>query len=79
MFIVTDTIDDAARIARECQIKSINLGGTKSAKNKTKLSKAIYVTEQEKKLLQELLQEGIELNIQMIPSEKKIHAESVLN
>ena len=79
LFIVTDSIDDAARIARECQIKSINLGGTKSAKNKTKLSKAIYVTEQEKKLLQELLQEGIELNIQMIPSEKKIHAESVLN
>ena len=78
LFIVTDTIEDAARIARECQVKSINLGGTKSAKDKTKLSKAIYVTEHEKEVLRELIQEGIELNIQMIPSEKRISAESVL-
>lgn len=78
LFIVTDTIEDAARIARECQVKSINLGGTKSAKDKTKLSKAIYVTEHEKEVLKELIKEGIELNIQMIPSEKRISAESVL-
>lgn len=78
LFIVTDTIEDAARIARECQVKSINLGGTKSAKDKTKLSKAIYVTEHEKEVLKELIQEGVELNIQMIPSEKRINAESVL-
>ncbi|MCI8567139.1 MAG: PTS sugar transporter subunit IIB [Lachnospiraceae bacterium] len=78
LFIVTDTIDDAARIARECQVKNINLGGTKSAKDKTKLSKAIYVTEHEKEVLKELIEEGIELNIQMIPSEKRINAESVL-
>lgn len=75
LFIVTDTIDDAARIARECQVKNINLGGTKSAKGKTKLSKAIYVTEHEKEVLKELIEEGIELNIQMIPSEKRINAE----
>lgn len=79
LFIVTDTIDDAARIARECSIASINLGGTKSAKDKTKLSKAIYVTEHEEKVLKELVEEGIELNIQMIPSEKRINATSVLN
>ena len=78
LFIVTDTIEDAALIARECQVKSINLGGTKSAKDKTKLSKAIYVTEHEKEVLKELIKEGIELNIQMIPSEKRISAESVL-
>ena len=78
LFIVTDTIDDAARIARECQVKNINLGGTKSAKDKTQLSKAIYVTEHEKEVLKELIEEGIELNIQMIPSEKRINAESVL-
>lgn len=78
LFIVTDTIEDAARIARECQVRTINLGGTKSAKDKEKLSKAIYVTEHEKEVLRELIQEGIELNIQMIPSEKRISAESVL-
>ena len=78
LFIVTDTIEDAARIARECQVRTINLGGTKSAKDKEKLSKAIYVTEHEKEVLRELIEEGNELNIQMIPSEKRINAESVL-
>ena len=54
LFVVTDTIKDAGRIARECKLNSINLGGTKSAKDKKKLSKAIYATDEEINLLKEL-------------------------
>ena len=45
---------------------------------KKKLSKAIYVTEQEEALLRQCLQKNIELRIQMIPSEKKINAQTIL-
>lgn len=50
LFIVTDTIADAVKIAEAADLKLINLGGTKSAPEKKKLSKAIYVTEQEEAL-----------------------------
>ena len=79
LFVVTDTIKDAGRIARECKLNSINLGGTKSAKDKKKLSKAIYATDEEINLLKELNVEGIKMTIQMIPSEPEINVQSVLN
>ena len=79
LFVVTDTIKDAGRIARECKLNSINLGGTKSAKDKKKLSKAIYATDEEINLLKELDAEGIKMTIQMIPSEPEINVQSVLN
>ena len=78
LFIVTDTIADAVKIAEAADLKLINLGGTKSAPEKKKLSKAIYVTEQEEALLRQCLQKNIELRIQMIPSEKKINAQTIL-
>ena len=42
------------------------------------MSKAIYVTEEEEALLRLCLRENIELEIQMIPSEKKINAQTIL-
>ena len=79
LFIVTDTIEGASILARQCNIKNINLGGTKSATNKKKLSRAVYATDDEVELLKELCKEGIKLNIQMIPSEPEINGQSVLN
>lgn len=79
LFIVTDTITDAARLIEGCNIRSFNLGGTKSGDGKEKLSKAIYVTQAEKEILNTLLQKGIDINIQMIPSERLIDLKHVLN
>lgn len=79
LFIVTDTIADAARLIEGCNIRSLNLGGTKSGDGKEKLSKAIYVTQAEKEILNTLLQKGIDINIQMIPSERLIDLKHVLN
>ena len=78
LFIVTDTIAGAVKIAQAAHLNQINLGGTKSAPDKKKLSKAIYVTEEEEALLRLCLRENIELEIQMIPSEKKINAQTIL-
>ena len=63
---------DAVRLARETtQIKSINLGGTKSAPARHALSHTVYVSDEEEKLLHEAAAEGIEVFIQVVPSDSK--------
>ena len=65
-------VKDAVRLARETtQIKSINLGGTKSAPDRHALSHAVYVSDEEEKLLHEAAAEGIEVFIQAVPSDSK--------
>ena len=57
--------------AETTQIKSINLGGTKSAPDRHALSHAVYVSDEEEKLLHEAAAEGIEVFIQAVPSDSK--------
>ena len=48
LMIVTGNVKDAVRLARETtQIKSINLGGTKSAPDRHALSHTVYVSDEE--------------------------------
>lgn len=72
LMIVTGNVKDAVRLARETtQIKSINLGGTKSAPDRHALSHTVYVSDEEEKLLHEAAAEGIEVFIQAVPSDSK--------
>ena len=72
LMIVTGNVKDAVRLARETtQIRSINLGGTKSAPDRHALSHAVYVSDEEEKLLHEAAAEGIEVFIQAVPSDAK--------
>ena len=72
LMIVTGNVKDAVRLARETtQIKSINLGGTKSAPDRHALSHTVYVSDEEEKLLHEAAAEGIEVFIQAVPSDAK--------
>ena len=72
LMIVTGNVKDAVRLARETtQIKSINLGGTKSAPDRHALSHTVYVSDEEEKLLHESAAEGIEVFIQAVPSDAK--------
>ena len=78
LFIVVESIVDAAKLIRALQLKKLNLGGTKSAPEKKKLSKSIYVTEKEEQVIKELLDEGVDVQIQMVPSERAINVKNVL-
>ena len=72
LMIVTSNVKDAVRLARETtQIKSINLGGTKSTPDSHALSHMVYVSDEEEKLLHEAAAEGIEVFIQAVPSDAK--------
>ena len=79
LFIVVETIADAARLARACdQVNAINLGGTPPRENTRSIAKAVYVTPEEETLIRELASEGIEVGIRMVPVDSSIDALSAL-
>lgn len=78
LFIVVESIGDAKKLIEAVGIKYLNLGGTKSAEGKEKISKSMYVTAEEKQKLRELTESGVTVEIQMIPSEKAINVKNIL-
>lgn len=73
MLIVVESVADAEKLIRGTQgkITSLNLGGTKPREGTKNYSKTINLTDLEADLLTKLQQDGIDINIQQIPSESK--------
>ena len=70
LLIITGSIVDAYRLAMGVKdIEKINLGGVKSEEGRRQISKAIFVSEEDEKLLRELNDKGIKLEIQMVPED----------
>ena len=79
LFIVVESIEDAYRLVSNCKIiTKINLGGTKASSNTKNISKSINVTEKEIDLIKNMDESGIDVNIQMVPSDRKIKAISII-
>ncbi|WP_414625416.1 PTS sugar transporter subunit IIB [Enterococcus faecium] len=73
LMIITANIKTAVELAKHVDsIDKINLGGTKSTGDKHALSKMVYVTDEEEKLLREAVQSGIEVFVQAVPDDKKV-------
>lgn len=73
LFVVTNKIADAYRLAKECGIQSINLGGTKALEGTKNISKAINVFPDEEIMLDELIEKGVEVEIRMVPTDTKLN------
>lgn len=78
LFIVVESIQDAYDLVKGTNIKKINLGGTKATSETRNISKAVNVTEKETELLKELIQSGVDVEIQMVPEDAVIKADKVL-
>lgn len=79
LMIVVESIKDAKRLIDGCpQIKSLNLGGTKATSETHNISKAMNVTDQEVAILKELMHQGVEIEIRMVPNDKKVNAKQIL-
>ncbi|MEC5272699.1 PTS sugar transporter subunit IIB [Caldifermentibacillus hisashii] len=73
LFIIVESVKDANEIVSKVKaIKSINLGGTKSAPDKMQISKAIFITNEELNMLKEIESNGIEVEIRQVPGDKKL-------
>lgn len=72
VMVVVENVQDAYDLVKACErIKSVNLGGSKIEENRRKLDTAFYVDDNDCRLLGELLDHGIELEIRQVPEEKK--------
>lgn len=72
LFIVVESVEDAWRLAREIpEIKSINLGGIKAKEGSRNISKAVNLLPDEIARLNELVGQGIEIEIRQVPNDRK--------
>lgn len=79
LLIVVESIKDAYKLAKSCtQVTTINLGGTKAKEGTRNISKAMNVLSEEETMLKELMADGIEVEIRMIPTDTKVTASKVL-
>lgn len=79
LMIVVESIEDAKRLIDGCpQIKQLNLGGTKATTETRNISKAMNVTEQEITILKELMKQGVDVEIRMVPNDKKVNIKQIL-
>lgn len=79
LLIVVESIADAKALIDGCKsLKTLNLGGTKAASDKRSISKAVNVSEEETQMLKQLLADGIEIDIRMIPNDRNIDLKNVL-
>ncbi|WP_312274362.1 PTS sugar transporter subunit IIB [Pseudescherichia sp.] len=72
LFIVVESVEDAWCLAREIpEIKSINLGGIKAKEGSRNISKAVNLLPDEITRLNELVGQGVEIEIRQVPNDRK--------
>ncbi len=72
LFVVVESVKDAYELATHCDcFKELNLGGAVRKENSTRIGPIFFVTDEEAKMLNELVDKGMDVYIQQIPSESK--------
>ncbi|MDR1142919.1 MAG: PTS sugar transporter subunit IIB [Spirochaetaceae bacterium] len=70
LMILLESIEDVRRLTEKVTaIRTVNLGGTKSAEGRRQISKALFVSDDDCVNLKAMIEKGIEFNVQMIPNE----------
>ena len=71
LMIILESIKDADRLTDKLRmIKHVNLGGVKKEEGKKQISMAVFVSEEETKLLRNMHDRGVELEIKLVPEDK---------
>lgn len=79
LIIVVQSIKEAKQLLDGCPtIKSVNLGNTKESKTTTQVSKQVFLEEEEKVILKELIGRGIECEIRALVDDAKLNVANVL-
>lgn len=79
LFIVVESVADAEKLVSAFpKIKHVNLGGIKAKEGTRNISKAVNLQPEEEELVKKMIQQGVEVEIRQVPSDKKILAQNVL-
>ena len=71
LMIVVDSIEDAYRLLKKTGFKQLNIGATRFAVGKKQVLDGVYLDEQDMSRVRELAQDGVHMEVQMIPSKPK--------
>ena len=72
LFILVESVEDAYTLVTQVdRIKSINVGGMKVADDRRQIAKAVFVSDSDIEKMRELSNRGIELEIRLVPTDKK--------
>lgn len=75
LFIVVESVEDAYKLSKaHPEIQHINLGGMKIREGTRNISKAVNITAAEEHLVKELVDDGVQVEIRQVPTDKKINA-----
>lgn len=72
LFIIVASVEDAYRLCKAVdRIKTINVGGMKQREDRRQISKAVFISDEDEKMLRELNNQGIELEVRLVPGDTK--------
>jgi len=77
LFIICEDVKIARTILEATQVKSLNVGNTPFREGTTQYGKSANLTKEEEQEIKEMLDEGIDVYIQMVPAEKSIKCKSL--
>lgn len=72
LFIVAKTVQAAAELASRCKIiTEVNLGNVAQKPGSTQLTKSVYLTTEEKQYVNQMIDQGISVFTQQVPTDTK--------
>lgn len=72
LFVIVASVEDAYRLCKAVdRIKMINVGGMKQREDRRQISKAVFISDEDEKMLRELNDQGIELEVRLVPGDTK--------
>lgn len=73
MMILCESINDAYELIKQTpEIKSLNIGGTKREEDSRQISKAVHLSDEDLKKVQDLIASGVDCYMQMVPDDEKM-------
>ncbi len=79
LFIVVESIEDAARLAFAVpEVNKVNLGLVKAKEGTRNISKSVNVLPEEEDLIRKMDAANVDVEIRQVPNDKKIRAVSAL-
>ncbi|WEV40287.1 PTS sugar transporter subunit IIB [Lactobacillus sp. ESL0681] len=66
-------------VAGGYQISDLNIGGIRGNEQRKQYTKAVFLTDEEKEVLEKLIAQGTKINIQMVPSDGAVSLSEVLS
>lgn len=78
MLLFSSPFDVEKLVDAGYEIPKINVGGMRGNAERKQITKAVFLTEEERRVFQKLIGMGIDVEIQMVPSESAVKLREVL-